>query len=69
MAVSDFTTFAVKLPTGNQNADHSSRRKHPQAKVKGVCGEKNDVRVFILPVAAKVVKFQTANDILSQIRR
>lgn len=30
--------------------------------MKGICGEKNDIRVFVLPVTAILVEFLTAND-------
>ncbi len=62
VAVSNFTTFAARLPVGNRTGDHSSRRKLPQTNVKGICGEKNGVKAFILPVTAIMVKFLTAND-------
>jgi len=67
-AVSDFTTFAARLPGATELRMHSSRRKLPQINVKGICGEKNGVKAFILPVTAIMVKFLTANDILERER-
>ena len=53
------------MPGATELRMHSSRHKLLQINVKGLCGEKNGVKAFILTVTAIVVKFLTVIDTCS----